>query len=227
MPSIEKLVEISRLTGSSIHWLLTGEGPEKIDTLQGLEPGEVPVYFGVKEQEIIRDLAAKAKRTFAEEVRDLVFEQLKQRGLVTDRVDESNLIFFGEAVRAVTIPLMGEIAAGEPIHAVARDEKVQVPDFFMKSGKRYMALRVRGDSMIEDGIVDGSLIICEARTSAVNGERVVALIDGEKATVKRIYHEGERIRLQPANPEHQPIYLGPDRTLDIQGVVVGIFHRPS
>lgn len=227
MPSAETLLAMSRLTGRSVHWLLTGDGPEFINGASSLERGEVAIYFGPKEQELIQQLAHEAKHKFADEVRDMVLTQMKQKGLVTDTVEESNLIFFGEAVRAATIPLMGEIAAGEPIHAVPRDEKVDVPDFFMKRGKQYMALRVRGDSMIEDGIQDGSLIICEARTSAEDGDRVVALIDGDKATVKRLFHEGGRIRLQPANPLHQPIYLMPGQTLDIQGVVVGIFHRPS
>jgi len=76
--------------------------------------------------------------------------------------------------------------------------------------------------MIKDQIIDGSLIVYEARQTANDGEKVVAAIDGEKATVKRMYHEGDRIRLQPANPLRKPIYVEPNQTLDIQGVV-GIF----
>lgn len=227
MPDLDVLVDIAESRRVSLHWLVTGQGPVHLNGAAGLEPGEVPIYFGSKEQEILRNLSAGARRTFAEEVRGIVLDALKQRGLVTDTVAESNLIFFGDPVRSVEVKLVGEIAAGEPLYAVPRDEKTQVPDFFMKPGKQYMALRVRGDSMIDDGIQDGSLIICEARTSAENGERVVALIDGDKATVKRLYHEGNHIRLQPSNVAHKPIYIGPGQRLDIQGVVVGIFHKPS
>lgn len=226
LPATDILIKLADKTSVSLNWLLTETGAMFVTNHAEVEPGEVPVYLGPKEQAYIRDLAKASGQEFAEEVRGLVIEQLKIMGMVASKVEESNLVFFGDAVRAVEIRLMGEIAAGEPIHAVLRDEKVSVPDFFMKAGKQYMALRVRGDSMIEDGIIDGSLIICEARSTAENGDKVVALVEGDKATVKRIYHEGGRIRLQPANPEHKPIYITPNDRLDIQGVVVGIFHKP-
>jgi repressor LexA len=218
--SFDGLRRFSEKTGRSIDWLLTGRENDAI------EPGQVPIYFGAYEQQMMQDLAKANNRTFQEQIRDIVLEEMKRRGM-SDVPEESNVLFFGEPVRSVTVPLMGWIAAGEPIHIVAEQQDVNVPDFFMKPGKQYFVLHVRGDSMIGDQIVDGSLIVCESRQTAIDGEKVVAVIDGEKATVKRIYHEGDRVRLQPANPLHKPIYVEPNQRLDIQGVVVGIFHKPA
>ena len=222
----EALIRFSETTGRSIDYLLRNKDGEKQSPTSEIEPGQVPIYFGPKEQEYIRDIAQAENRSFQEQVRQFVLEELERRGMV-NQPEQSNVVFFGEPVRAVTVPLMGWIAAGEPIHVVAEPQDVSVPDFFMKRGKEYFVLHVRGDSMIEDQIIDGSLIVCEARNTAVDGEKVVAMIDGDKATVKRIYHDGDRIRLQPANPLHKPIYVEPDQRLEIQGVVVGIFHKPS
>lgn len=236
LPDLDILADIAESRGVSLHWLVTGKGPKDVNGDRGaqtpkpqvatIEPGQVPVYFGPYEQEKIRDMAKAESRTFEEQVRDIVLQEMERRGMI-NVPEESNVVFFGEPVRSVTVPLMGWIAAGEPIHVVAERQDVNVPDFFMKRGKDYFVLHVRGDSMIDDQIIDGSLIVCEARQTATDGEKVVAMIDGDKATVKRIYHEGDRIRLQPANPLHKPIYVEPDQRLDIQGVVVGIFHKPS
>lgn len=238
LPDLDVLTEISESRQVSLHWLVTGTGPKRVNgSADGaalfklapkatIEPGQVPVYFGPYEQEKIRDMAEAEGRTFEEQVRDIVLQEMERRGMI-NVPEESNVVFFGEPVRSVTVPLMGWIAAGEPIHIVAERQEVNVPDFFMKRGKQYFVLHVRGDSMIEDQIIDGSLIVCEARQTAVDGEKVVAMIDGDKATVKRLYHEGDRVRLQPANPLHKPIYVEPSQRLDIQGVVVGIFHKPS
>lgn len=195
------------------------------DGNSALDPGQVPIYFGPYEQQRIKEIADADKRSFEQAVRDIVLEELKKRGMVGSGDEPSNVMFFGEPVRAVELPLMGWIAAGEPLHLVAQQEKVRVPDFMMKPGKTHFVLHVRGDSMVEDHIPDGSLIVCEARNTATDGERVVAVIDGERATVKRIYHEADRIRLQPANPLHKPIYLERDQQIEIQGVVVAVFHK--
>lgn len=195
------------------------------NALRGETAGEFPIFLGPKEHELIQKLAGP-KKPFEDQVRDLVLEALKARGLVTDQVDESSLVFFGDYVpKMVEMPLLGEIAAGEPLHVFTDREPVQVPQDFIKRGKTYFVLRVKGESMIEDGIRDGALIVCEAKQTAKPGETIVALIDGEKATVKRYYPERGRIRLQPANELHSPIYITEDR-LEIQGAVVGIFHRP-
>jgi repressor LexA len=124
------------------------------------------------------------------------------------------------------MPLLGEIAAGQPIDAVPRSERVEIPETFINRTKEQFVLRARGESMIDEGIHDGSLLVCDVTNTAKNGDMVVALIDGEQATVKKFYKEKTRIRLQPANKLLDPIYVDPKR-LQIQGVVVGIIrHRP-
>jgi repressor LexA len=227
IPPPEMLDSIARLTKCSLHWLITGEGPESVNGLRKIEQGEVPIYFGPKEHEIIQKLASESKRTFEDEVRELLLERLEEMGLVTTKTGESNLIFFGDSVpKMIDLPFLGEIAAGEPLMIFPRQEKVSVPDFARKPNRKYMVLRVRGDSMVDDNIPDGSLIVCEATNTANAGQTIVAVIDGEAATVKKYYPEHGRIRLQPANPAHLPQYVSDDR-LKIQGIVVVIFHKPA
>jgi len=125
----------------------------------------------------------------------------------------------------VVIPLLGTIAAGAPIEAVAVPEEIEVPAG-MVVGRRCYALRVRGQSMIEEGIFDGDYVVVEEKPSPENGETVVALIDGREATLKKFYRErgrrGERIRLEPANPQVEPIVLGRGDRLQVQGRVRGV-----
>ncbi len=122
------------------------------------------------------------------------------------------------------IPLLGEIAAGEPIrnYGDTDTETMNVPREFAIGDKNYV-LKVRGDSMIEESIADGDYIICERCETAQSGQTVVAVIDGE-ATVKKFYPEGGRIRLQPANSELSPRYYDASRVA-IQGVVVGLLRK--
>jgi repressor LexA len=227
IPSADMLVSISNLTNCAVDWLLTGEGPRFLNGIGGLGEGEIPVYFGAKEHEIIQKLAGQSKRTFEDEVRELVLENLKGRGLVKDRVETSNIVFFGDHVpKMVTRMLQGEIAAGEPLLIFANPEPVMVPQDFDRKGKNIFVLRVRGDSMIDEGIREGDYIVCEASQTALRGQTVVAVIDGEKATVKNYYPESGRIRLQPANDLHEPIYVSDDR-LEIQGIVIGLWRPPQ
>ncbi len=119
------------------------------------------------------------------------------------------------------ISVIGRIAAGKPIDAVAHPDALDVLGV-MREGKDYFALEVRGDSMIEDHIRDGDFVIVERRATAHPGETVVALLEDGTATLKRWYREGGRIRLQPANAALIPLVV--DR-VEIQGVVVGIFRK--
>ncbi|HYK88551.1 MAG TPA: transcriptional repressor LexA [Acidobacteriota bacterium] len=125
---------------------------------------------------------------------------------------------------AQAVPLLGLIAAGRPIEAVSTPETLQIPDDFLPGRASCYVLRVQGESMIDDHIEDGDYVIVESREDALNGEMVVALVDGENVTLKRIYREGERIRLQPANREVSPIELEGSR-VKVQGVVVGVMRR--
>lgn len=122
-----------------------------------------------------------------------------------------------------SIPLLGRIAAGMPIEAVSNREEFFVPESLLTRGQNYV-LQVEGDSMIDEHIQDGDLIVVEQRESARDGETVVALIDGDRATLKKVYREGSRVRLQPANPTVDPIFVPADR-LQIQGVVVGLIRK--
>jgi repressor LexA len=128
------------------------------------------------------------------------------------------------AAGSMAIPLMGTIAAGEPIEALDPGDELEVPAAL--AGRRCYALRVRGRSMIDEGIFDGDYVVVEEKQVPENGETVVALIDGREATLKKFYREkvrgGWRIRLQPANPDMDPIILGPDDQVEIQGRVRGV-----
>lgn len=120
------------------------------------------------------------------------------------------------------LPLFGYIAAGRPLDVEVSDETIAVPAHLTSRGENYV-LKVRGDSMVDDGILDGDLVIIARRERADNGEMVVANVNGE-VTLKRIYQEGERVRLQPANSMMSPIYAAA-REVAVQGVVVGLMRR--
>jgi repressor LexA len=122
---------------------------------------------------------------------------------------------------SIEVPLLGQIAAGEPIEAILDEETVAVPNAMIRPGRRHYALKVRGSSMIDDHILDGDLVIIQTTATAENGQTVVALVDGAAATLKRYYREGPQIRLQPANEEMAPIYIN-EENLNVQGVVVGL-----
>ncbi len=121
---------------------------------------------------------------------------------------------------AEPLPLLGTIAAGRPIEAVSDEETVEVP-ITLRTRRPCYVLRVKGDSMVEEGIFDGDQIIVEHREEARNGEIVVALIDGHETTLKRIEQHRRRIILHPANATYAPMEFAPDR-VSIQGVVVGL-----
>lgn len=120
------------------------------------------------------------------------------------------------------LPLFGYIAAGRPLDVDVSNEMIAVPEHLTSRGENYV-LKVRGDSMVDDGILDGDLVIISRREQATNGEMVVANVNGE-VTLKRLYHEGERVRLQPANSMMSPIFAAA-RDVAVQGVVVGLMRR--
>jgi repressor LexA len=127
--------------------------------------------------------------------------------------------------RATLVPLAGRIAAGRPIEAVEDVEALDLEEVFAArrgAAASNFALKVTGDSMIDDHIADGDYVIVEPRKTAKDGEIVVALLEDGEATLKRFYRERGRFRLQPSNAAYHPIYV--DR-VDIQGVVVGVVRR--
>ena len=125
--------------------------------------------------------------------------------------------------RAIELPLLGYVAAGVPIEAVATAESIAVPEDLVGKRDTYV-LKVRGDSMIDEQIRDGDFVIVEDRKTAENGEMVIALLGGSDVTLKKFYREDGRIRLQPANPAMQPLMVTPEQ-LQIQGVVVGVMRK--
>lgn len=125
----------------------------------------------------------------------------------------------GESSRMIEIPLLGNITAGQPIDLVEQNERVKVPANMVR--KNTYALKVTGHSMIDDNIQDGDVIIVEKREWAENGQSVVALINGEQVTLKKFYIEADGIRLQPANPEMEPIRLK-NEEVQVLGVVTGV-----
>ncbi|HKR12838.1 MAG TPA: transcriptional repressor LexA [Pyrinomonadaceae bacterium] len=122
------------------------------------------------------------------------------------------------------IPLLGTVAAGQPIEAILSHDTVSVPRDMQGRGRTF-ALRVRGDSMIEENIQDGDIIVVTSQKTADNGQVVVALIDGNYATVKKFYREPEFIRLEPANPQFKPIFIKTPERIQIQGVVRGLIRK--
>jgi repressor LexA len=127
----------------------------------------------------------------------------------------------------VEIPIVGRVAAGQPILAQERvEDTVHVDAFLLGTNKKVYGLRVQGDSMIGDGILPGDYVFVKKQLHAQDGEIVVAMIDDE-ATVKRVYFEGDRIRFQPSNPRMAPIYVreADFKSTMILGVVVGVYRK--
>jgi repressor LexA len=127
----------------------------------------------------------------------------------------------------VEIPIVGRVAAGQPILAQERvEDTVHVDAFLLGTNKKVYGLRVQGDSMIGDGILPGDYVFVKKQLHAQDGEIVVAMIDDE-ATVKRVYFEGDRVRFQPSNPRMAPIYVRDSdfKNTMILGVVVGVYRK--
>jgi len=122
------------------------------------------------------------------------------------------------------LPLAGTIAAGVPVEAVQTSETIGVPAELIHGRRASHVLRVRGDSMIDEQIRDGDLVVIEERSTARDGETVVALIDESDATLKRFYQAGADVRLEPANPSMQPIVVAAQR-VRLQGVVIGVIRK--
>ncbi len=128
-----------------------------------------------------------------------------------------------EAEDEGSLPLLGYIAAGRPIEAVAAPQSVQVPPA-LRTPRPCYVLQVRGDSMVDEGILDGDWVVIEQRDHARNGEIVVALVDGTDATLKRIEQRPGKVVLHPANETMQPMTYAPDQ-IRIQGILVGQMRR--
>jgi repressor LexA len=153
---------------------------------------------------------------------------LQSKGYIRKNYNESRSIELVDSdirIAAVELRLLGSVAAGLPIEAIEEQESISVPeDMIAGSVAQHYVLRVRGSSMIDEQIRDGDYVIVQSRDTAHSGEMVIALIDGENATMKKFFRDNGRVRLQPANPDLEPMYYDPDR-ITIQGVVIGVIRR--
>jgi repressor LexA len=122
----------------------------------------------------------------------------------------------------MVLPLLGRIAAGQPIEAVEQSQTISLSDFVQS--KEVFVLEVRGESMQDEHILDGDYVLVEKTKTAHNGDIVVALVDGTDATLKRFYREGDNIRLQPSNAAMKPIIV-PAIAVQIQGRVIGVLRK--
>ena len=179
--------------------------------------GYAPTIEEIAEHFSLRSLATVHKH----------LTNLQDKGLIRRAWNRSRaleLVPTEVKVHAVELPLLGRVAAGSPIEAIDASETIFVPENMLGRRETYV-LQVKGDSMIEEQIRDGDYVIVENRTTADNGEMVIALLDGESVTLKKLYREGEgQVRLQPANAKLKPLFVDQDR-LDIQGVVIGVLRK--
>ena len=150
--------------------------------------------------------------------------QLERKGYIRiperNRSRMINIVEHGGST--VVLPMAGVVAAGGPIEAIEQNETVDVPEEMLGSGD-YFALKVRGDSMIDEGIMEGDTILVKKQTTAANGQTVVALIEGD-ATVKKFYKRKDGVELRPANASMESIFVS-EGDLVIQGVVVGLLRK--
>lgn len=149
-------------------------------------------------------------------------ESLEEQGYI-ERQNKSRgiKIVSGSYLSTITLPFLGFIAAGAPIEVIEQQEEMEVP-VALVGRKPCFILQVKGNSMIEDHIVNGDFVVIEKCETADDGEVVVALINREAATLKRIYREKNRVRLEPANSTMKPIYV---KDIAIQGKVKGLFRK--
>ena len=151
---------------------------------------------------------------------------LEEKGLIRrhwNRARAIELVSSQPNPEARDVPLAGLISAGQPIEAVRANELVAVPEDMIGHRDVYV-LKVKGESRVDEQVREGDYVVVESRSEARNGEMVVALLDGENATLKKYYREKEEIRLQPAHPTMKPIYVK-ENELKIQGVVIGLLRK--
>jgi len=176
---------------------------------------EIGSHFGIKSTNGVNDhLRALEKKGY------LHREDLKSRAL-------RPIVSTGPTGQTVEVPILGKVAAGQPLLATRNyDDTVKVDRFFIGQNREVFALRVKGESMIEDGIFDGDYVFVKKQLQANAGETVVVMIEDE-ATVKRYYPEGEIIRFQPANATMEPIIVRKRdfKSVNIMGIVIGVYRK--
>ena len=170
-------------------------------------------------EEIKKHLRLKALSTISEHIDELIEKGFVLKNGYGARSVE---LIDNKKIDLVQIPLLGTIAAGQPIEAIREKESIAVPQNKIPRSGKFYALRVLGNSMTEENINDGDVVLIKEQATAENGQKVVALIDNYEATLKKFYKERGHIRLQPANKTLNPIIIENGRDLSIQGVVINV-----
>ena len=205
---------------------LTKRQKEFLDFLAGFleKRGYSPSYEEIADGLSLASLATVHKHILALETKHYLkrgFNQSRSLELAPKFYDEQRQ--HRQHAKSLEVPLLGRIAAGAPVEAIAGQDTLAFADF--AGNPETFALQVRGDSMIEDHICDGDFVLVHRSGEARDGEIVVALVDGMETTLKRLYREpGERVRLQPANASMQPI-VKPRASVAIQGKVLAVLRR--
>jgi repressor LexA len=198
--------------------MLTKRQKELVDYLDGyiIKQGYAPTLEEIRQHFGLSSLATIHKH----------LTNLEKKGLIRRKWNRSRALEVvprERRVSALELPLLGRVAAGAPIEALEHPETIAVPEELVGRGETFV-LRVRGNSMIKEGILDGDYIVVESRAQADNGNTVVALVQGD-ATVKRFYREkAGMVRLQPANDQMEPI-LARAADVEIRGVVVAVMRK--
>jgi repressor LexA len=201
--------------------------PKQLKILQLIRDSRIVRGYSPTMQELADELGI-SKVTVFEHVEALI----KKGALKRDPNKARSLSICDDAVvpdeaQPLTFPLVGKIAAGYPIEKYQTDDRLDLAELFgtrVANGQKggSFALRVDGDSMKDEGILDGDYVIIERRETARNGERVVALLPNGETTLKTFYREGDKVRLQPANSAFEPIIV---KDCKVQGVVTGVLRR--
>jgi len=197
--------------------------------MTGLTPAQQKVFsfvhdyairhgYSPSHEEVCRQFGYRSPNSVCKHLKQLVQLGYPQ----TPRNKKRALDLIAVHAGAVAVSFLGIVAAGTPIEAVGIPELIEVPENFLGHGNNF-ALRVRGDSMIEDGIRDGDILIITRQSHAENGQTVIALVRGE-ATVKKFYHRGNEIELRPANSRMEPLQ---ERAEDVEivGIVMGLLRN--
>lgn len=155
-------------------------------------------------------------------------KKLQDEGFLNKGENSPRSISVYESQQMVKVPLMGTIAAGQPIEAIQEKETIAIPKNKVMRGGNFFALRVAGNSMIDENINDGDVVLVKEQQNAENGQKVVALIDNYEATLKTFYKERNQVRLQPANKEYEPIIIKKgEREVTIQGLVIDVIKNEN
>lgn len=219
-PSLDTLYLINQLTGASLHWLLTGQGPKYVSNFSA-----TAIPLDDEEMIAVIQFAADSDQTVEQALHKLIVEGLKSRKLLPSKPAPSMLLF-RQDVKLIAIPLIGSISAGQPINYFKEQKEVLVADVFIShEGYQSFVLQIVGDDFRDEGFSDGDLIICCDNKQPQSGQVAVTVVDDEHTTIKRVFFEGPNIRLQPTNGKGAGELISPER-VTIIATVTGVQRDP-